>query len=111
MASFIASGSFARMTARIAVPRMLTTTSTSLRMPFTSSNVEMSTKSTPKSPGGKIRSDNPSYPAFSLSGLGISPRGRVWLTTGIVLLACIETATWVKFWPKITGREDSEDSG
>lgn len=40
-----------------------------------------------------------------------SPTMRRWIVGTIVVLACIETAGWVKiFWPKITGRDAQQPS-
>lgn len=59
--------------------------------------------------GGKPAGEgpgNPELPKFSLKHLSSNPRTRFWIGTSIFVLACIEGATWVKFWPKITGKKE-----
>lgn len=72
------------------------------------------TLSTPKkaSPGpdGRSGPTDTEIPSFSLKGLGASRRMRFLIYTSLVTLGCIECATWIKVWPKITGGDRRESS-
>lgn len=52
---------------------------------------------------------NPSYPAFSLKHISANPRIRFYLGAMLLGLATLEGAAWIKFWPKITGRDKSDE--
>lgn len=76
--------------------------------------VRRRTFSTPKkaSPGpdGRSGPTDTETPSFSLKDLGVSRRMRFMIYTSLVMLGCIECATWVKVWPKITGCDQRESS-
>ena len=48
---------------------------------------------------------NPSYPAFSLNHISANPRVRYALAAALLGLGFVEGAAWMKFWPKIMGRD------
>ena len=54
---------------------------------------------------------NPSYPAFSLKHISPNRRTRILVASSIFALGCLEGATWVKFWPKIMGKEQAQEEG
>ncbi|KAK4157048.1 hypothetical protein C8A00DRAFT_30027 [Chaetomidium leptoderma] len=60
--------------------------------------------------GAPNHNTNPSYPAFSLKRIIPNPRVRMAVGAGLVAMAVGEGYMWVKFWPKITGKGDSEES-
>ncbi len=54
---------------------------------------------------------NPLYPAFSFKHITSNPRTRKWLIAAFVGLACVETAGWIKFAPKVWGKKDGGEEG
>lgn len=48
---------------------------------------------------------NPSYPSISLRRLIPNPRLRAAVYAGLGAMALAEGYMWVKFWPRITGKE------
>lgn len=66
--------------------------------------------STPKNASGPGPTTETEVTEFSLKHLGVSRRTRFWLAAGLLTLGFIEGAAWVKFWPKITGRDKWEES-
>jgi hypothetical protein len=56
-------------------------------------------------PTNTTTNTNPSYPSFSLKRIVPNPRLRLALGAGLVAMALGEGYMWVKFWPRITGKE------
>ncbi|KAF3762063.1 ATP dependent DNA helicase activity protein [Cryphonectria parasitica EP155] len=94
-------------------PNMLATLrATGVNTPIMTVRRSRSAFSTSKNtgPNNKFNVNDTEIPKFSLSGLGLSRRTRLWLAAGLVMLGCIESAAWINFWPKITGRDRQQPS-
>ncbi|KAK0641236.1 hypothetical protein B0T16DRAFT_393551 [Cercophora newfieldiana] len=55
--------------------------------------------------------ENPSYPAFSLKSIIPNPKLRVvfWVLLGV--MAASESLMWIKYYPKIFGKDKGEGEG
>lgn len=59
---------------------------------------------------GKTETTDREIPALGLKQSGLSRQTRLWLAGSFLTLGFIEGAAWVKFWPKVTGRDQQESS-
>ncbi|EON99791.1 putative rep helicase protein [Phaeoacremonium minimum UCRPA7] len=99
----MASQIIARHFARAAAPRFMlraTRPAAVQRSAFSTTQPALNGKPAAEASG------NPELPKFSLKHLSANPRTRFWIGASIFVLGCIEGATWVKFWPKITGKKE-----
>jgi len=59
--------------------------------------------------GKKTTNANPELPAFSIRNIASTPRGRIYLGAGLLILCGIEGLAWYEFGPKILGWDKKEE--
>ncbi|KAL8418539.1 hypothetical protein RB594_001944 [Gaeumannomyces avenae] len=58
--------------------------------------------------GGMPSGEGTEIPAFSLKQLGLNPRMRYAMVALLLTAGFLEGASWVYFWPKISGSAEGE---